>query len=257
MTFNPWTFLFEALNFVVLVFILHRLLYRPLREAIERRREAAERAQHEAEQARQEAAALQQRLAAQMTELEQQRQDALRKAREEAEGERRKLLEETEKALQHRREEAQRALERGREEALRALRVEVSGWAIDLAGRLLSESADRTLHGQLALHLIEVLHDLPEKEREQLRTYWQPDDAAVLETAGELEEAVLQQVGEGLSAVLGWPVTLTTHREPALRGGVRLRLGGHVWDASLAGQLEEARRLCAEEGKPCLTASAN
>ena len=35
MTFNGWTFLFQVLNFVVLAYALHRLLYRPLREAIE------------------------------------------------------------------------------------------------------------------------------------------------------------------------------------------------------------------------------
>ncbi len=55
MTFNIWTFLFEVVNFVVLAYILHRLLYRPLREAIDRRRAEIAQTQAEAEQARAEA----------------------------------------------------------------------------------------------------------------------------------------------------------------------------------------------------------
>ena len=55
MIFNVWTFLFEVVNFLVLVYVLHRLLYRPLREAIDRRREANAKAQADARKARQEA----------------------------------------------------------------------------------------------------------------------------------------------------------------------------------------------------------
>ena len=82
MTFNWWTFLFEALNFVVLAYVLHRLLYRPLREAIEKRREANARAQETAAKARQEAEALQERLREELTGAEQKRQELIHQAHE-------------------------------------------------------------------------------------------------------------------------------------------------------------------------------
>ena len=35
MKFDIWTFLFQIINFVVLLFILKRILYRPVKEIIE------------------------------------------------------------------------------------------------------------------------------------------------------------------------------------------------------------------------------
>ena len=82
MHFNPWTFLFEMLNFVVLAVVLYRLLYRPLHAAIDRRREDVTRAQTEADKAREQAVTLQQQLQAQLAEVERQGEEALRQGRE-------------------------------------------------------------------------------------------------------------------------------------------------------------------------------
>src|SRR5262249_32360016 len=142
MTFNVWTFLFEVLNFLVLAFVLHRLLYRPLREAVERRQQAVAREREEAARASQEAAGLQQRLQEQLAEQEQERQLRLRQAHEQAEADRKKLLAETERVIRDRQEEQRRALAREREEALQALHGEVAGMALDLARRLLAGVAD-------------------------------------------------------------------------------------------------------------------
>jgi F-type H+-transporting ATPase subunit b len=81
MTLNWWTFLLQALNFVVLAYVLHRLLYKPLRQAVEQRREATERARTEAEKARKDAEALQQQLEEQLAQAQRQRQEAVHQAR--------------------------------------------------------------------------------------------------------------------------------------------------------------------------------
>jgi F-type H+-transporting ATPase subunit b len=241
MTFNLWTFLFEVINFVVLAYVLHRLLYRPLRQALDERREAYARMQAEAQKAGQDAAALQAKLQVQQTELEQQRQQVAHKAYEQAEAERQKILAEAEQAMQRRQEEVRQGLEREREEALQALHAEAVTMAIELTERLLREACDSTLHRQLAGRLAEALAHLPEAECTQLRDHWQPDDGAVLETAAELDGRIFQQVTEALAAVLGQKVNLVVQNRPALLGGIRVRVGGHVWDASLAGQLEGTR----------------
>ncbi len=62
MTFNVWTFLFEIVNFVVLAYILHRILYRPLRAAIDQRRAVLAKTQSDAEAARAQAVAMQEQL---------------------------------------------------------------------------------------------------------------------------------------------------------------------------------------------------
>jgi F-type H+-transporting ATPase subunit b len=264
MHFNPWTFLFEMLNFVVLAVVLYRLMYRPLHEAIDRRREDVTRAQAEADKAREQAVTLQQHLQAQFAEVEQRVEAVLRQGRERAEAERKKMHDEAEAEMQRRREQARQALEREREEAWRSLRGEMTKLAVDVVQRLLRESCDRTLNDQLALHLLEELRQLSPEKRQAVRDQWQPVDGVMLETAGELDETTVQRIMETAGDLVGQPLTLATANVPGLLAGVRLRLGGHIWDASLAGQLDTpvtGDRRTAGVGRlveaPCANASSN
>lgn len=237
MAFNGWTFLFQLLNFVALAYILHRLLYGPLHAAIDQRRAANAKTQADAVAAQQQAAALQEQLEQQLADQEEKRQTAIREARAQAEKERGKLLAAAERRVEEQLKESRLAIERERDEAHKALHGEVIAHALALTQRLLREATDRTLHQQLALHLAEVLGQLSSVERDELRAQWQGGDGALLETAEELADPALAQVTQALTAALGTAVPLVVQVKPELLCGARLRVGGQVWDSSLAGQL--------------------
>jgi F-type H+-transporting ATPase subunit b len=238
MTFNGWTFLFEVLNFLVLAYVLHRLLYHPLQEAIDARRTATMRAQAEAEKVRKEAEALQQRLHEERAEQERQQQELIRTSRAQAEADRQRILAAAEQEVQRRQDEVRQALQQERAEALQSLRAEVIQQAVTTTGRLLREAADSTLQGQLVARLLDTLHGLAETERAPLRDEWTAADGALLETAVTLEQHSLEQLRAAVQELLARPAELIVQARPDLLGGVRLRLGGHVWDASLAGQFD-------------------
>lgn len=239
MVFNVWTFLFQVVNFLVLVAILRWLLYRPLREAIDRRREANAKAQAGAEVARREAAALQATLDQQLAEVDRKRAEVMRESRERAEAERQALMANTEAASRRRREELEQQLARERDEALRSLRAELVHSAVEMASRLLSEASDSTLQHRLASRLVDELRRIPVEERLRLQGEWDDGEAVVLETAAELNGDVLRDLGGAIESLVGRPLGLSVRVRPDLLGGVRLRIGGHVWDASMAGRLEE------------------
>lgn len=248
MIFNAWTFLFELLNFLVLVYVLRRLLYRPLQEAIDRRRAAIAKAQAEAEKARQDAAALKQQLNTQMAALEDERQKTMRTAREQALAERKTMIAGAERAVERRRQEVEQQLERERTLARESLRAELVQSAVALAERLLHEACTSTLQQQLAGRLLDELQHIPEHEREHLRQELEADDSAVVETAAEVSGQTLERLGAELESLVGRTVRLSVQTRPELLGGLRLRLGGHVWDASLTGVLSEAARTSASTG---------
>jgi F-type H+-transporting ATPase subunit b len=239
MVFNIWTSLFQVVNFVVLVAILRWLLYRPLREAIDRRREANARAQTEAEAARREAAALQAKLDRQLADLDRDREKVIREARERAEAERQAWMAHTEEASRRRREELEHQLARERVEALRSLRAELVHSAVELASRLLSEASDSTLQLRLASRLVDELRRIPDDERIRLRGEWDDGEAALVETTAELNGEALHELCSAIESLAGRPLGVSVQVRPDLLGGVRLRIGGHVWDASMAGRLEE------------------
>jgi len=262
MSFNLTTFLFEVVNFVVLAAVLYRLLYKPLREAIAKRQEENARAREEAEKARQEAQALRQRLDIEAADMERQREESLRQAREQAEAERMKVLREAEQAGQRRQEEVRKALQLERAEALQSLRQEVVGMAVGLSERLLRQAADSSLHRQLILRLVEALDEVAGSERDRLRRNWHPEDEAVLETANGVDDATLVHLNGAVASMLGRPASVALRHSPDLLSGVRLRLGGMLWDSSLSGQLEGVRRdqpvaEAHEEGVECQTLPCN
>ena len=242
MTFNWWTFLFQLLNFLVLAYVLHRLLYQPLHQAIDERRRAEGQARAEAEAEQKQAQALQEELRQKLEVQERQRQEVLRQAHDQAAAERQKILAEAEQTVQRRQEEVRQALARESDEARRALRTELVSRAVDTAGRLLGEAADTTLNRQLALKLAETLEGVPEAERRRLQEQGQMNDGALLETAFVLDDDTQQRISAAVTELAGRPVLPAVQTNPALLGGARLRLGGHVWDASLAGQLEAVNR---------------
>lgn len=240
MTFNIWTFLFEIINFVALAYILHRLLYRPLQKAVEERRQANQRQEQETQEARREADTLRREMQTQLAAIEKERQDSIRQAREQATLERKKMLQEAEQVVRRRDEESRQTLERERAEAYQGMRGKIVRQAVDLAGRMLHEAANRNLNGQLAERLVETLQGLPAAEQRRVRANWQATDGAVLEAAAELDATHQARLAAAATTLVGQPVSLTVQTKPMLLGGVRLRLGGEVWDASLAGSLGQA-----------------
>jgi F-type H+-transporting ATPase subunit b len=239
MTFNIWTFLFEVVNFLVLAYILHRLLYRPLRDAVERRRQAHEQAQADAVENRQKADALLQQLKTQLAQVDRDRQETMRQAHEQALAERKKLLDEASAAVQSRQEAARTALVREREESLRAMHDEIVNQAVELSRRLLHEAADSTLEEQLANHLAETLEHLPEADRQAVRRDWNPQSRAVLEAAREIDGQALERLSTAVASIVGQPTAVPVALRTSLIAGLRLRLGGCVWDASVDGQLKD------------------
>jgi F-type H+-transporting ATPase subunit delta len=61
-------------------------------------------------------------------------------------------------------------------------------------------------------------------------------------TAAPLTAARIDQIQRSLSQATGRAVTLTTHVDPALIGGLVARIGGTVYDASVTTQLEKMRQ---------------
>ncbi len=241
MAFNIWTFLFQLVNFVVLVYLLRRLLYRPLREAIDHRRETTARALADAEAARREAAALKETLDQKLADLDRAREAAMRDARDRAEADRQALTADAEAAIRRRREEAEQQLARERDDALSSLQGELVQSAVELVERFLHEVCGATVQQQLAGHLVDELRRISDDERTRLRAEWADGESAVLESAAALNGDVLHDLGGAVEMVAGRPLAVSVQVRPELLGGVRLRIGGHVWDASMAGCLEDIR----------------
>ncbi|MGA7986433.1 MAG: hypothetical protein WCA01_14730, partial [Burkholderiales bacterium] len=97
------SFVLELINFAVLVWILHRFLYKPVLAAIDRRRAAVEKSLAQAKTARDEAAALKTQVEERLASWELERAEAKGKLAAELAAQREKALAETTRAAEQER----------------------------------------------------------------------------------------------------------------------------------------------------------
>jgi F-type H+-transporting ATPase subunit delta len=107
------------------------------------------------------------------------------------------------------------------------------------------EGADATVQNFLAL-LIEN-HRMPAlfRIRRELDRMWQEVNKLLpvqITSAVELDEAVTNQIGEEIGRQTGRKVELTSTVDPDVLGGIVVRVGNSILDASIRTRLERLRK---------------
>lgn len=250
MTFNPLTFTFELINFVVLAVLLQRVVYRPVAEAIRARRAEIEQTRATAAER---LALVDQRaeaLAARDQELDQLRTSIVSEATAAAATERAKMLAQARDDAAAERQRAHAMLEAEREAALGWVREVTVERGVEVAGRLLLELVPDAAHEALVDRLLAALAG-----RDDLAGI-DPDDHEVHADATFAQLPTPEQsrrLRQALEEAVGRPVLLSVTEDERLGAGATVRVLDRVFDASVAGQLELLRedarlQLAAEAG---------
>jgi F-type H+-transporting ATPase subunit b len=234
MRFDLTTFLFQIVNFIVLLFILKRLLYKPVREIIEKRRALIEKTVQDAEKTKLDALELREKYQKEMDQLKDVRGQTLERLQQE-------VMEEKKKMLRTAEEEAGRVIER--EKAIFAaekkrLQTELKDEAVDtacvLAENLLKDLSDEELHKAIFRRLLkgleETVPDLSGIKEEPLRLE--------LASAYPLSKEELGKFSATLESLLSRKVIVDTSLDESLIAGTRMKAYDKVYNFSLSGQVD-------------------
>jgi F-type H+-transporting ATPase subunit b len=240
------TFLLEMVNFLVLVWLLKRFLYKPVQDAIARRRETIEQTLEGARAERRTGEALQTRYQNRLADWERERETARNALHAELEAERHRRLEALEAELEQGRDRTRVLAQRERREMGRRLEGEALALGARFASRLLSRLAGPALESRLVEMALQDLEALPDGQRQTLRRAWDNGDGPVQVTSTyPLQQGPRQALEGALAKLVGAPVTCSYRQDPALIGGLRLRLSAWVLHANLQDEL----RSFAEAGR--------
>ena len=236
MKFNVWTLLFQITNFVVLLVILRRILYRPVREIMEKRRGAIEREMQDAERTKGEAQALKDKYEAEMNGLKDQKARMLEAVQDEVSEERKRLIDKA-------REDADKII--AREKALvnaekRTFEAEMKDKVLDsvsmFSSNLLRDIADEALHEAVFRKFLAGLEQcMPEIASAAGKEETLSLD---LSSAYPLHDEDIERVKDAVLSGIGRKVAVAATLEPALIAGVRMKAGDQVIDSSVAGQIQ-------------------
>lgn len=242
MAINGWTIAFQALNFLILVWLLQRFLYRPVLAVIARRQDELGRIRSEAEAARSAAEALRRQCESDQAALAAERQSLAEAARAAAAAEGQALLDRARADAAALLEDGRARLERERRQALAGLKRQAVMLGGSLAESLLQpEAADvAAILFERACRTIEAL---PPAERASLLDGSGADGppvriaAAVPVAADEAERWTAR-----LAQALGRRPQVELASEPAVLGGVELHFPHavlrHSWRAALEAAME-------------------
>jgi F-type H+-transporting ATPase subunit b len=232
--------LVHTFNFLMMVLILSALVYRPVLTALDSRRsriaksledarvaaEARENAEREANQI--------------VSEAQAKSNQIMREATERADAAARDVKAQAEAEAQRERDIAMSEIQQERERILSDLRGQVAALSIAVAQKIIGETLDETRQHALIDEFfsgirggrVTVLEDLS----------MNGDVSAEVISALPLSADEKEIVKRDLLNKLGAQATVTFRVDPSILGGLVVRVGDKVWDASVAGKLDNLRQ---------------
>jgi F-type H+-transporting ATPase subunit b len=237
---NWSTFALEILNFLVLLWILKRFLYRPVLEMIERRQADIRSRIADADHRQHEADALKTEYGDRLRDWQQEREAARAELRHTLAAERTRQLTELRDELAKEREKARVLIERSQQESTYQLETAAMRLAASFATRLLADCANPALEQRLAERVLADLRALDTSRIDTLRAAL-PDGGplqVMVESVWVLPDAVQAALTAALGALAGSQCTCTWTQNPALLAGLRITAGPWVLGANLRDELQ-------------------
>jgi F-type H+-transporting ATPase subunit b len=245
MNFSWWTFALQAVNFLILIWLLQRFLFKPVSAIVARRKEDIARGLSEAAAEKQSAMQIKQELQTQKAALEGERQKVIYEHRAQFGIERKKILEEARAEADEILEQARKRMAEERGAAIEELFARAIGVASSLAERLLCELALPSMEHPFLERVTDYLDRLPAQERASLVSPLGAN-ALIVTTAHQLDALEEAQWREQLSKRIGASPTITFRADRALIAGTEISFPHAIlrfsWRESLNAAAKEIRR---------------
>lgn len=240
MQFNWSTFVFQIINFLILVFILYKVLYKPITTVIKKRRRAIEEKFKEAKAEQDKAEKLKKDYELKLLEINREQNTILAQARTEAEEERKHLIEEARKDAGRERTKAMRSLDQEIEKRLGDLQKTIASSATRLANTMLQQVSGKELNEYLAQHMLEKIRGINTEGFDLPQSSTAID--VTLFAAQEPGQSTVERFKAELHKVFGATPTIMVRQEPSMVAGFRVEIGELILDAGFNRQLEDWKK---------------
>ena len=250
----------QALNFIILVWLLKRFLYKPILHAIDAREKRIATELADADAKKGEAQKERDEFQHKNQEFDQQRAALLSKATDEANAERQRLLEDARKAADALGAKRQEALRRDADNLNQAIRRRTQQEVFAIARKALMDLATTSLEERIGEVFTRRLRTMDGKAKEGLAEVLKTaSEPALVRTAFDLPAAQRAAIQNALNETFSAEVHVRFETAPDLVSGVELTTNGQKIAWSIAGYLASLEtgvgELLKEKDKPKLKAA--
>lgn len=229
----------QIVNFLVLVWLLQRFLYKPITNAMRRREARIETRLTEARTAREEAETEALRLKEKEAEIEARKTEILDAAREEASQLRERLEAEIRDDMEEKREIWQDHLAEERDAFAASLQRQAGLQVLQITKRVLADYADSDLMDRVVETFAGRLNGLDEETRRKMTEAASRDGVrADVRTGAAIESVAKGRITRSIHEVLSTDIEVDYGEDPEMVIGVRLTVGDYTVEWSAVRYLE-------------------
>jgi F-type H+-transporting ATPase subunit b len=232
------TFILELINFLVLIWILNRFLYKPVMNVITQRKAAIQKTLMDADKMRDDATALQGQFENRLAEWEHERDKARAQLRDEINAERNRLLQSLRTELDQEREKAAAVEQRRLKDFTQQAEAVAIAQGGIFASRLLSRLGGVELERKIVDMVVQDLPRLPQDRIEAIRSAPTTVGLAMKVASAYPLDATQQKVlADACRTLIGREVPCEFLDDRNLLAGLRISFGSWVLRANVQDEL--------------------
>jgi len=236
--FTWQSFAFAVVNFLILAFLLYKLLHRPLLRVLDKRSQGIEETRKAAAEETVKARQAREEYEAKLAAAEQERDKLLADARTSAEEAGRKLVEKASAQARRDVDGLRQAYEQERLDALKKCREDIVAAGIEIAQLALEKTVDTDLHSRLNDRLIRELDGLASEAPENRTHTFEGELPVRVISARALHKGERKDVQQRIKALAGDDAEIAYETEKTLIAGTRVEFSAMAVDSSLRDVLD-------------------
>jgi F-type H+-transporting ATPase subunit b len=250
MQINWFTVIAQVLNFLVLVWLMKRYLYKPILSAIDEREKKIKGQLEDAKNDKAEAKAEQDEFSKKNQVFDQQKKDLMDKATAEAGAQGQQLLEEAKSKAKTLQDKLEKAAKEQQADLNHQLEQKTEQEVFAITKKVLADLADVNFEEQSVKVFIKRISEIKEDKKDLFKKALHTASGPILvQSAFDLPEKQQTEVKSAVTKMLGTKPSFEFKISPALLGGIELTTNGYKLAWSIGAYVNSFEKTIAEAGK--------
>ena len=228
----------QIINFLILVWLLKKLLFRPIISAMERREQGLADRLQQVETKMSEAQALKKQYEKHLQQLQIENDEVLSQARQQAETEKAESLLRLNEEIQQKKNRFDAEMSKEQQKLGPLISRTIAEKSLTLSHKILTRLADQTLEQRIVDHFLQHLSELPENEKVSIRQLLIEDNPATVITRFQPDTATRQQIQNWFDSFAPDSRLLFNQRDYIVCG-IALEVAGRSWEWNVDRYLTE------------------
>lgn len=247
MKINWFTVIAQVINFLVLVWLLKRFLYKPILKATDEREKSIVSRLQDASAKKEEAKKERDEFQKKNDEFEKEKKQMMQKAANETKEQSEQMMNETRKAVAALKEKQEKNLRQMEENLKKELAERTSREVLSISRKVLSDLASAELEVQMVIHFTDRLKAMNEAgKQELLKAYKNISDPLLIRSAFELNTDQQTMIKNAVGQLLNENAEFRFETDEKLAGGIELFANGYKLSWSITSYLDSLQESISE-----------